>query len=220
MSEVGIKKYVAVSLFISCGLSVIKGFKYSVNYDGDEISFPISNEFDIIDLFFIKPSFLEAFFIVNFLFDILNYMVFVIFCSILDIFMVVKLRAFLNDTKNKSKAFLNVLDLFINVQDLSLNSQQNKDLEVLNKVIKMVVINTVINFFIKVPISFLPTVNLYGQFYNKKEIRLFEKPGFREFYLSLIYSGSFQMIESLSDLLYCFSISIQLFIYKHFDVNF
>jgi len=55
-------------------------------------------------------------------------MLLVIICSILEIYMVVKFGAFLED-KNKSKAFLNVLDLFINVQDLPLNRQQNKNWE-------------------------------------------------------------------------------------------
>jgi len=220
MSEVGIKKYVVFSLLISIGLSVIKGFKYSINYDGSEIKFPISNEFDIINYDIKKPSFFEAFFIVNFIFDILNYMILVIICSIIDIYMVVKLRAFLED-KNKSKAFLNILDLFLNVKDLPLTRQQNKDWEErISKTIKIVVINTLINFVFRVPITFLPTVDVYAQFYFKKEISLIEKPLFKEFYLWLIYSGSFLILEDLLDLLYCFSISIQFFIYRHFDVKF
>jgi len=210
MSEVGIKKYLGVSLFISVGLSVIKGFKYTVNYEGDEKSFPISNQFDIFNNDIYKLSFLEAFFIVNSISDILNYVVNVIICLIIDIFMVVKLRTVLNEKKNKSKSL-----------KVSSSSQKNTDSkEAISKAIKMVVINTSINLLFKIPISILPTLNVYAQFYNKNQNLLLEKPAFKEFYMWLIYSGSFTMIEDLFDLLYFISISIQIFIYTHFDVKF
>jgi len=214
MSEVGIKKDVAVSLFISCGLSVIKGFKYTVNYDSLETSFPIPNQFDIFNPVIDKPSFLEAFFIVNFTSDIFNYTVFVIICLIIHIFMVLKLRAVLEE-KKKSLVFLNVLDLFINVNDFR---EQNRDSEkVISRGIKVIILYTVINFLFKIPSIFLPTVNLYAQFYNKKEIRLYEKPEFKEFYMWLINSGFFVMFEDLLNLLFFFTISIQLFVYRRFD---
>jgi len=212
MSEVGIKKYVAISLFISGGLSVIKGFKYTVNYEGDESSFPISNEFDIFNKYIVKLSLLNAFYIVNSISDILNYIASVIICLIIDIFMVVKLRAVLNEKKSKSKT-LNMI--------ISSNSQKNTDSdEAISKAIKMVVINTVINLLFKIPIAFLPTLNVYALFYNKNKISHFEKPAFKEFYFWLIYSGSFAMIEDLFDFLYCCSIFIQMFIYRHFDSKF
>jgi len=211
MSEVGIKKYLGVSLFISIGLSVIKFFKYTVNYEADETNFPLSNEYDIFNYYIDKPSFLEAYLIVNSISDILNYIVYVIICLIIDIFMVVKLRSVLEDKKLKSKVLKNS----------SLNNQQNKDSEeAISKAIKMVILNTAINLLFKIPISILPTLNVYAQFYFKKKNFLYEKPAFEEFYFWLIDSGSFGMIEDLSDLLNCFSISIQFFIYKRFDTKF
>jgi len=211
MSEVGIKKYLGVSLFISIGLSVIKFFKYTVNYEADETNFPLSNEYDIFNYYIDKPSFLEAYLIVNSISDILNYIVYVIICLIIDIFMVVKLRSVLEEKKSKSKVLKNS----------SLNNQQNKESdEAISKAIKMVVLNTAINLLFKIPISILPTLNVYAQFYFKKKNFLYEKPAFEEFYFWLIDSGSFGMIEDLSDLLNCFSISIQFFIYKRFDTKF
>jgi len=211
MSEVGIKKYVAVSLFISCGLSVIKGFKYTVNYEGDMKSFPISNEFDIFNYLIDKLSYLDAFFIVNSISDIFNYIVNLIICLIIDIFMVVKLRAVLNEKKSKSKT----------LKVSSSNSQKNTDSkEAISKANKLVAINTSINLLFKIPISFLPILNVYALFYSKNENSFFENPEFKKFYFWLIDSGCFEMIEDLSDLLYCFSISIQIFIYRHFDAKF
>jgi len=208
MSTVGIKKYVGVSLFISCGLSVIKGFKYTVNYEGDEKSFPIPNEFDIFNHHVNKPTFLDGFFIVNSLFDILNYVVSMIICMIIDIVMVVKLRTVLEEKKAKSKK-------------LKTSSQQNKEYdEAVNKAIKMVVINTAINLLFKIPIAFLPTLSVYAQFYRKNENFLYEKPKFKEFYILLVKSGSYVMFDNLSDLFFCFSISIQFFIYRCFDFKF
>jgi len=212
MSEVGIKKYVGVSLFISIGLSVIKGFKYTVNYDSDESSFPIPNQFDIFNSYIHKLAFLEAFLIGNSISDILNYIVNLIICLIIDIFMVAKLRAVLEEKNAKSKT--------LKLSSASKN-QKNKDSdEAKSKAIKMVIINTAINLFLKIPISILPILNVYAQFYTKGNNALYEKPAFKEFYMWLINSGSFVMIEDLSDLFYCFTISIQLFIYRSFDAKF
>jgi len=211
MSEIGIKKYVAVSLLISIGLSVIKFFKFTVNYDGYERSFPIPNELNVFNFKESKTSLRDAFFIINSISDIFNYIVYVIICLIIDIFMVIKLRTVLNEKKAKSKS----------LKTSSSNSQQNKDSEeAISKAIKMVVINTAINLFFKIPISFLPTLNVYAEFYSKKESSFYEKPAFKEFYIWLIDSGSFTMIEDLSELLYCISISIQLYIYRRFDTKF
>jgi len=212
MSEVGIKKYIAISLFISCGLSVIKGFKYSINYEGDEKSFPIPNDNDIFNSYIEKPAFLDAFFIINSISDILNYIVYVIICFIVDIYMIIKLRAVLEEKTKKSKT----------LKVSSTNSQKNQEEseEAISKAIKMVVINTAINLLFKIPISFLPILNTYAQFYRKNVMLLFEKPIFKEFYVSIINSGFYAMIEDLSDFLYCFSISIQFFIYLRFDTKF
>jgi len=187
---------------------VIKGFKYTVNYEGDEKSFSIPNEFDIFNHHVNKRSFLDGFFIVNSLFDIINYVVSMIICMIIDIVMVVKLRAVLEEKKAKSKK-------------LKTSSQQNKEYdEAVNKAIKMVVINTAINILFKIPIAFLPTLNAYAQFYRKNENSLYEKPEFKEFYIHLVNSGSYVMLDHLSDLFFCFSISIQFFIYRRFDFKF
>jgi len=84
----------------------------------------------------------------------------------------------------------------------------------------MVVINTAVNILFKIPISVNPSLNLYLQFYWKNKTLAFEKPGFKEFYMWLIYSGSFMMIEDFLDFMYCLSISIQFFIYRRFDTKF
>jgi len=84
----------------------------------------------------------------------------------------------------------------------------------------MVVINTSINLLFKIPISILPIINVYAQFSYKNENSLLKKPSFKEFYLCLIDSRSFSMIEDLYDMLYCFTIMIRLFIYIRFDITF
>ena len=78
ISEVGIKKYIEVSLFISCLFSWIKYFKYDVNYIYPYLSFPISNEINIIGFF--SNTFNDFYYIYNSISDLVNYLVFVLIC--------------------------------------------------------------------------------------------------------------------------------------------
>jgi hypothetical protein len=83
VSEVGFKKYVLFALLISSSLSWIKFFKYEVNYFYPDASFPLSNEMNIISQE-VMP-FNDFYFIYNSISDLLNYLVFVVICVIIDI---------------------------------------------------------------------------------------------------------------------------------------
>ena len=49
MSELGVKKYIGISIFISCLFSWIKGFKYKANYLYSQLNYPMSVEMSIIE---------------------------------------------------------------------------------------------------------------------------------------------------------------------------
>ena len=84
----------------------------------------------------------------------------------------------------------------------------------------MVVINTIIGIFFKFPLSFISILNAYATYYFKDYKMLLFKPAFGEFYLLLLKTGVYSLIINLSDFLYIFSISIQIFIYIRFDKKF
>ena len=208
MSEVGLKKYIAVTFLISSSLSWIKGFKYEVNYFYPSSSFPLSNEMNILSPDTI--SFNDFYFIYNSISDLVNYVVFVVLIVIIDIFMVVKLRKTLKEREAKSKSMNQKQD----------QTKKTENEEVVNKAIKMVVLNSTIGILFKLPVSLVPLINVVAQFYYKNLNNLFVYPGFHEFYLTLYITGLNILLQDLSGFLYTLSLSIQMCIYKRFDKKF
>jgi hypothetical protein len=211
MCDLGIKKYIVFSIFISSGLSAMKYFKYEVNYDYPFMNYPISNEWDIFEIFRKKSHiFDDAFFIVNSISDIINYVLFVLICVIIDIYMVVQLRNVLADK-------IHTLERLYSDYTTKLESARKENEDIENKAIQMVVINTAIGLLFKMPVSFIPIINVYAEFYYKNFHNQISQPTFGNFYSSLFQNGFYSQILDFADLLFIFSISIQLFIYKRFD---
>lgn len=209
MSEVKLKRYLGVTLFLSILFSWIKYFKYQINHGHQELNFPISNELDIFTIDIAKSSFLDFYFIFNSISDFLNYVGFFILCVIIDVGMLVSLRKVLTEKAKK-------------IQTLSAANSDKTQIfdDIMNKNIKMVVLNTAIGLFFKLPLSFLPIVNAYAQFYYKDPHFRYEKPSFDKFYSYLFESGFYSLIQVFSNLLYLISLSIQFFVYNKFDTKF
>lgn len=210
-SDVNVKIYLLVTLLISLGLSVIKYFKYSINYDLPENSFPISNELDLSSIYRTKIS-NDAYIIINSISDIFNYIVFEIAIFVIDVYLVVLMRRTLDEKMQKLKAMIK--------DAKKLENMITENNTAIKKVIRLAVLNTVISVLFKLPIAFMPTVNVYAEFYYKDYYSQIIYPNFGRYYLFLLDSGFQNIIIECSDLLYSFSISIQLFIYINFDKKF
>jgi hypothetical protein len=104
MSKVKISKYIKVSLFISVCFSFEKYFKYHINFENPESNYPISNELDIFTVCVQKSAILDFYFIFSAISDLVNYVVFVFACIIIDVVMIVKLRSVLKDHLEKFKS--------------------------------------------------------------------------------------------------------------------
>lgn len=209
MSDVKVVYFILVTTYISFGLSVVKYFKYEVNYDEIESTFPASNEHDILVESYLRFSNL-AYFILNSLSDFLNYVIFVVVCFVVDVCMVVQLKRTLEE-KNT----------IISSVSKNTENKRKENEEIIKKAIRMVVLNTAIAIVLKVPSSFLPVLNLSADFYFRSfDERYKNSPGFGQFYSRFIYGGFYPAIEDLSTLLYCVSLSIQVFIYLIFDKKF
>ena len=207
ISNVSVLRYTILTSLISAGLSVVKGFRYKVNYDHSELSYPIRVELDISnDL----TSSKDGFFIANSICDLFNYVVFVFIHVSIDIYMVVRLRRTLNEKLMKLKDQ-------INASKFQSKLKENDDS--VNKAIKMVVLNTIFSVLFKMPLSFMPTVNVISEFYFKSPTLINAIPGFETFFHLLVYSGLDNLILYVSDFLFIFLIFIQLFIYLGFDRN-
>ena len=149
--EVGFKKYISVSLLISAVFSWIKFFKYELNYFYPDASFPLSNEMNII--LHESNRFNDFYFIYNSISDLVNYLVFVLICVIIDICMVVQLRRTLNEKSKKSES---------NQNKTTKNSEYE---EAVNKAIRMVVLNSAIGILFKLSVSIIPIINVVAEFY-------------------------------------------------------
>jgi hypothetical protein len=222
ISELDIRVYTFVTFLISCSLSWIKYFKYQVNDFEPNLNYPISNEFDTIFLSIgFEQKYLDKFssfqipdrlyFIYNSISDLINYVIFLIICIGIDILMVIRLKQTLNEK-------LKWYDKETNSQKYETKKVENEN--AVNKLIKMVVINTVLGILSKLPSSFLSIVNLYAVFYFRNYSNQFSNPVFVEFYSYLLDSGFFTLIVDIYEFLFVVSISIQFFIYKRFDKNF
>ena len=207
-SKLAIKIFIGVALLISCSLSWIKGFKYQVNYFFPYLNYPMSTEMDIslVD----SNTFNDAYFIINFISDLFNYVLFVVTCVIIDICMVVQLRRVLGEKTKKIE---------------SMNQKQNdtkkaENENVVNKAIKMIVLNITIGIFFKLPASFIPLLNVVADYYYKDKSNIYNQPGFGEFYSMLQDTELISVIQDISYFLYTLSLSIQIFIYYGFDKKF
>jgi hypothetical protein len=212
MCEVSIYKYIGVSLIISAGLSAMKFFKYEVNYDDPLMNYPISNdEWDIFDVYTkTSHTFDDAYFIMNSISDIINYVIFVLICVFIDIYMIVELRQVMADKLRKIKR------IYAKSKTKVENTKKENDVA-MNKAKRMVLINTAIGLLFKMPISFIPILNVYAAFYYRDNIMRYIHPVFGRFYSSLFFNGFYGQFSDFADFLFILSISIQPFIYKHFD---
>ena len=205
MSDVGIKKYTAISLLISVGLSVIKFFSYRINYGQPQFIYPI----DYSELSFSYMDINLAYFIINSICDLLNYCVFILVHLFIDIGMVLTLRQTLQTKLEKLKSMY------------SKDDQEKKRIEnetVVNNAISMVVLNSSTSFLLKSPFFVYSLLMLILNIYKINDRYLGKHPIFYRFYYYYCLEIRFcEMSLDLFDFLYLLSISIPFFFYKHFD---
>ena len=107
----------------------------------------------------------------------------------------------------------------MNIFVLHQNEKEEND-NVVNKAIKMVVLNTAIGIFFKLPASFIPLLNLVAEYYYKDKMNKYNHPNFGEFYSMLFDTELISPFQNISYFLYTLSLSIQIFIYNRFDKKF
>ena len=213
MSDLGIKKYIAFSAFISIVLSVIKVFEYDVNPGMPFLSYPVSYEYISTK---IKPDEINHIpFIFNFISDSINHFFFLFLNLAIDIGMIVKLQQTLSEKLEKSKAYSSKAQQ---------ETKRKENETALNNARSMIIWNTFLNLLLKFPSALYSIFYLY--FVNdSRNLTMMNDDinysKFRSFYLNICIKADFcKMYLELSDVLYFLCVSIQLFFYKHYDKNF
>jgi hypothetical protein len=125
--------------------------------------------------------------------------------------MVVQLRQVLGEKLKKSESMN---------QKQNEKSKKTESEEAVNKAIKMVVLNSAIGIFFKLPVCLIPLLNVYAQFYFKKYDHIFDESNFKAFFQYLYESGYYDLIQDMAHFLLTLWFSIQIFIYYRFDKKF
>ena len=207
MSDLGVKKYISFSAFISIGLSVIKVFEYDINPGIVIQLYPISYDYSSLysELSVLINS--SIFFILNVISDLLNHVVFLLINLAIDIGMIVKLRQTLNEMLEKAKKYGTKAQ-----QD----SKQKENENAMNNAISMVIWNTSLNLVFKLPSALL---SLFYLIMIKNDF--LSHTIFASFFEDICDNADFcNLYIKLSHLLYFLYISVQLFFYKHYDKKF
>lgn len=216
ISKVSFKKYLLLTGLISVGLSVVKSFKYRVNYDHSELNYPFNIENDLNLNKGVKRN---VYFVANFISDLLNYVIFAIINIAIDVFMVVRLRRTLNEKLDRLKSIRKSSECKTNNNAKKSNNKNELDInEALNNAIRMVVINSGLNFFFKLLLVYIPLQNVIAAFYYKsKSYEAFDNSRFDSLMGRSYEMDLFALINESADWLYNLLIAVQFFVYLKFD---
>lgn len=197
-SKVSVVKFTSVSLLISVAFSIVKLFRYQVNTFNTKLDYPMPFEQNYNNIY--SPGFeikIRLISIFNAVSDLINYILFIVFNLILDIFLLVKLKATLTGRIN--------------------GSSNNQD--VLNHAIISVVSYTLFSILFKVPASIKSVFDSAS--FNSEIANLSAYRQINYFYdLFCIYCRICPVFELFSYLLFVFSISCNIFFYFMFDTRF
>lgn len=183
-----------------------KNYLNKVNYDHSELPYPFSIEEDIK---FTRSLLKDIYFVSNIISDLINYVVFVLINLSIDIFMLVCLRSTLNE---KLKRF--------NEMKMDTKKISQKEIEMresMNNAIRMVILNSALNFFSKLPLAFIPMANTIATFYYKTNYYQEGNWGLHMLLWKMRANGFYYLLPDFADFLYTILISTQLFVFAKFD---
>lgn len=221
MSEVGTKKYIFVTFIISIGLSIVKGFRYRINYDRSELDYPYLFETRLeFDIGWTRRLYL----VVNFVSDILNYVILALMNIGIDVYMVSRLRKTLNEKLNRFKSDQENAVKVKQLKSNETNKQREHAKESISSAIRMVMINSALNLFLKLPLVYVPIQNMIATIYYNDNVNPFvniwKDENLFTFYLymkTMKEADLITLIYEFSNWLFNFAISIQFFVYLKFD---
>lgn len=210
-SDIELKKYIGVCLVISVGFSIIKYFSVEINFGDPNYSYPSSTDLESFISLEQRSDFNVAFYVINFISDIANYVLFFFIHFSIDVGMLVRLRRTLNEKLDKSKAYST---------KEKLEKKKSENEAALHNAISMVIVNTSLGVLLKIPSSFYSVTYLiirtclkdsnYSEYYK----------ALGRFFYACTILRICEMSVALFDFLYLLSISVSLFVYRHFDKKF
>ena len=220
ISELDIRIYLGVSILISGGLTVVKAFRFEVS---DDVLLYVPSLFTIknivktwVDTWIDEPGY-KALFILNVIYDFINYIVFTLVNLAIDLSLIFKFRKVLNEKLEKHKE-----------HDKKVQERVKKEnKESMRRVIQMVVLNSTVNVLFKLPViittlhdfRLLLENNLTVEYYNILAAkRWYSFPYSMKYFCS--EERSCEIFENFGNSLFLSSLGVNFFFLKHFDKNF
>lgn len=236
------RDFLVVSGIISICFSVVKGFKFRVNYDHAEMNYPFNNEIDIWTHNSIGLSIYLLFSLIS---DFFNYVVFLVASLGVDIYMLIRLRRTLDEKIQRGKILNTAVQIgqmyfemmlaldsenpIKNIDDSdSDRNQLGKKLKIkkkhelkdsMNNAIRMVLTNSLLNVVFKFPLCIVPALNCgytIAQHIHEKHPNALK---YLHFLGTLNRTYTIAFISDMADFLFLILISIQLFVYIRFDLK-
>ena len=225
VKDVGVKKYIVISILISACFPVVKAFRYIINetyyfkdtprmyFKGQDGSWYYNTEPILIMIF-------------NAIHDFVNYVFFVLLNLVIDLILVKKLKIVLKEREEKFKE---------QSEQVKETLKKEND-ESMRRVINMVVISSLLNLSLKLPIV-ITSLN---------DLRILISSQYRSFSISTTFAYQFsenyetsnsfkfqnsmnylcflnkicEIFESFGNFLFLISLSVNFFFLKKFDKRF
>jgi hypothetical protein len=216
VSEIAIECFLIISSIVTLILSLVKCFRYEVNYFVTNHDYPFTFQNNP----FYNPSqtITGLIFITNGIVDFINYVLFILVNLILDIILAQKLRKTLREKREKFKSDA---------------KKEKEDEEAVNRLIHMAIFYALTNLIFKLPNSITSlndlviistNLNEYGikffrSFYeNDVNIRYFDFIYFMKYVCSV--TKICQVFHKYANLFYLLSFSFNILFFYNFDKKF
>lgn len=218
VSDLSPKSYLTFSIILSALFSIIKGFRFKINYILPNETYPVLFHHDH-RLYSQSRSltYVSLIYAFNSVYDVVNYLLFTIVHICFDLFLFNKVRITLNEKETKFKSDTKA----------TREKKKKENEEIKRRVLTMVILCAFVNLIGKVPISIVSLndvrllVNLNFKFFGANDS--WAREHFTAFYSmkSICYlSDGCLLFQDFGNFLYCISISLNLFFFYRFDIKF
>lgn len=180
------------------------------------LSYPIRAELD----YWIETKWQnDLYFMANSICDFIHYFVLVLAILIIDVYTVVKLRRTLTEKSEKFAKKPTVAILANSIDEKKLKQISEFD-DVINRAIKMVVLNNAFGVLFKLPVSIKSILLVMAELSTKYNVYNQNHPALRIFFINIVNSWLFNLIPTISDFMFSLTLFLQIYVYLRFDKRF
>ena len=211
MSETKVIHFSIFTLIVGFIINFVKVFRYRANFFEYNLDYPKTFAFEQDKLY---HTLIIIFIVFNSICDLINGSVFLIFCLVIDICLVLRIKRTIEEKEKKAKSMKSVVE----------DKKKKENSDAINRAVLLVVLNSIINFTCKLP-STLISINEMILAINNYIIEKYvmQIGDFNQLILlqfACQTSNLCQAFERFSIDLFLLSLALDLFFYYNFDIKF